>query len=266
MDFINSIIPGLRHRFTQQGQKLRIGLDFGLVHLAENTLTRGLEHFDLPGIQAARLEAVAEADQILCTETVYKIFSQHYLQMFSESPRSIQTKDAAILAYEVFPFDSTELQKLFSTYFFRHASDAVQLTGKRTKILIVDDEPTIRRLVQQIISRNRPDIKTITASSGEEALEVWRPKEFLLVLTDQMISGLSELDITREMIAQDPQSEHSHAVTGWGSVAMAVSFMQAGGTDFLTKPFDLEQIGEILRTGINGTHPSNDSHKLGILL
>ena len=237
---------------------------FGLVHLAENTLTRGLEHFDLPGIQAARLEAVAEADQILCTETVYKIFSQHYLQMFSESPRSIQTKDAAILAYEVFPFDSTELQKLFSTYFFRHASDAVQLTGKRTKILIVDDERMIRRLVEQIIGQYRPDIKTITASSGEEALEVWRPKEFLPVLTDQMMSGLSGLDITREMIAQDPD-QNIVMLTGWGSVAMAVSFMQAGGTDFLTKPFDLEQISEVLRQALTGHTLQTIRTNLGIL-
>src|SRR5437764_325472 len=53
LDFINSTIPELRRRFAQHDQKVRIGLDFGLVHLAPNALTGSAEHFDLPGIQAA---------------------------------------------------------------------------------------------------------------------------------------------------------------------------------------------------------------------
>lgn len=264
MDFMNFTVPELRHRFAQQNQQIRVGMDFGLIHLVENALTKGPEHFDLPGIRAARLEAVADADQILCTDTVHSIFSRHYPQMFSKPPMTIQTKDMEILAYEVTAYDCAELQKLFSAYLFRTETFESGLTGQRRKVMIVDDEPFIREALSELFRDWWPDLEIVTASSGEEALEKWHPNGFLLVLTDYMMGGLSGLDLTEQMIAQDPE-QSIVMITGYAQVETAVRFMQAGGADFLAKPFSLEEIRETLRQAVTGQTLQVIRNRLGIL-
>ncbi len=55
------------------------------------------------------------------------------------------------------------------------------------KILIVDDEPVNRKLLEQLLER---DYEPITASSGQEALEILRREDISLLITDQQMPGM----------------------------------------------------------------------------
>ena len=264
MDFVNFALPELRRRFSQSSQQIRVGLDFGLIHLTENELTKGTEHFDLVGVRAARLEASAEPDQILCTETVYRIFGQHYPQMFRTQPRAIQTKDVEILAYEVLAYDCAELQSVFAAYLFRSMSVSPSLVGRRKRLLIVDDEPHILDSLADLFREEWPDLEIVTASSAEDALGIWRPKEFLLVLTDCIMPGMSGHELTQEMIGLDAE-QSVVMITGFASIENAVRFMQVGGTDYVAKPFRYEEINEVMRQAITGQSLQAVRNRLGIL-
>ena len=118
MDFINSAIPRLQGILQGYQQDYRIGMDFGFIRLARDTLTGNMEHFDLPGINAARLESVAEPGKILCTGTFHDLFAPHYSGMFSETPSTFHAKDREITAYEVIPVDTHEIQGFFRRYLY----------------------------------------------------------------------------------------------------------------------------------------------------
>jgi class 3 adenylate cyclase len=101
VDFLNAVIPRLRQKLEGHGQSFRIGMDFGLVHLRENTLTAKSEFFDSPSIVAARLEQSAKPDQILCSQRFHDVFKDYYGEVFSSEPLSIQAKDRIITAFEI---------------------------------------------------------------------------------------------------------------------------------------------------------------------
>ncbi len=119
MDFLNVAFPELRRRLSEWNQKLRAGLDFGLIHLAASNLTHGLRHFDQPGIRAARLEAAAEHSGILCTSTFQQVFSPHYPQMFPEPMIQVGTKDRTIDAYSVVVTERNAIAQCFADSLYR---------------------------------------------------------------------------------------------------------------------------------------------------
>src|SRR5437763_13537814 len=113
-----------------------------------------------------------------------------------------------------------------------------------TKVLVVDDERKMRRLLQILLERM--GIDSVAAESGEEALDRFQAEKIDLVLTDLKMPGMTGLELLarlRELDADVPVI----LLTAFGTVQTAVDAMKLGAFDYVLKPFDLEAVELIIR-------------------
>jgi DNA-binding NtrC family response regulator len=118
------------------------------------------------------------------------------------------------------------------------------------EVLIVDDDPLIRRTLLQVIREHGYGVAAV--GSSEEALAQLARTPSRLVLADVRLPGVSGLDLLREVRRRYPQVRVA-LITGFGSVEMAVEAMQEGAQDFLLKPFGMGRVGELLDRTLGGT-------------
>ncbi|TYT75502.1 sigma-54-dependent Fis family transcriptional regulator [Desulfobotulus mexicanus] len=114
-------------------------------------------------------------------------------------------------------------------------------------LLIVDDETDLlsglrRTLLAEILC----DIHT--ASSAEEALRLLSKEPVDLVLTDIRMPGMDGLSLLREIHKKDPKLSIIF-MTGYGTIAAAVSAIREGAYDFIPKPFKTETLIHVIRKG-----------------
>jgi DNA-binding NtrC family response regulator len=107
------------------------------------------------------------------------------------------------------------------------------------KILIVDDEPDMLRLLSMIIKEKTP-YEVTTTNNPLEALELAK-KGFDLLIADLKMPGLNGIELL-ESVKRFDEDIPTVIITAYGTVEAAVETMQKGAFDFLTKPFRKEQI------------------------
>ncbi|MEO7736226.1 MAG: sigma-54 dependent transcriptional regulator [Kofleriaceae bacterium] len=110
---------------------------------------------------------------------------------------------------------------------------------KLPHILIVDDEPSIRRRMEQVLQHNQHT--TETASSGEEALEAVRARRPDLVLMDVQMGGMDGLEALPLLRREAPRTPVV-IMTGADSVEICARAFRLGAADFVTKPFDISRL------------------------
>ncbi|MEE9272318.1 MAG: sigma-54 dependent transcriptional regulator [Robiginitomaculum sp.] len=117
-------------------------------------------------------------------------------------------------------------------------------------VLIVDDDPTQRRILQAVIEKG--GFSTLQAADGDTALEIALSadgKKIDLLLLDLVMPGRSGMDTLKELNAK--RSDIPVIVlTGTGSIDAVVTAMQAGARDFLVKPASPERIIVSLRNAL----------------
>jgi DNA-binding NtrC family response regulator len=113
----------------------------------------------------------------------------------------------------------------------------------RKSILVVDDEKGQREILEMILSGEGYDVTT--ASSGEAAMKFVEKKHFDLVLTDLKMTGMSGLDLLKELTDYD-KSIIVLLLTAHGSVNSAVDALRLGAFDYLQKPYDSEKLLETI--------------------
>jgi len=111
----------------------------------------------------------------------------------------------------------------------------------RKSILVVDDEKNQREILETILSGEGYDVTT--ASSGEAAMKFVADRHFDLVLTDLKMTGLSGLDLLKQLTDFD-KSIIVILLTAHGSVDSAVDAMRLGAFEYLQKPYDSEKLLE----------------------
>ncbi|MBI2160889.1 MAG: sigma-54-dependent Fis family transcriptional regulator [Candidatus Rokubacteria bacterium] len=111
------------------------------------------------------------------------------------------------------------------------------------KILVVDDEPSILRLLEEALTRWGYQVKC--ATSGDEALAALRGDLFDAVLTDVRMSEMSGLDLLREIKRHDDSIEVV-MMTGYPTIASAVEALKEGAYDYLSKPLILDELRHLM--------------------
>ncbi len=111
----------------------------------------------------------------------------------------------------------------------------------RKSILVVDDEKNQREILETILSGEGYDVTT--ASSGEAAMKFVEARRFDLVLSDLKMTGMSGLDLLKELTNYD-KSIIVILLTAHGSVDSAVDALRLGAFDYLQKPYDSEKLLE----------------------
>src|SRR3954463_1733201 len=107
-----------------------------------------------------------------------------------------------------------------------------------SKILIVDDEPQIRRVMRTALTGEGYIVED--ANSGEKALNVLRESRFDLVLLDMNMPGLSGMETCRQI-----RSESEVGIimlTVRSTEADKVAALNAGADDYVTKPFSMPEL------------------------
>jgi two-component system NtrC family response regulator len=105
------------------------------------------------------------------------------------------------------------------------------MIGKR--ILVVDDEPNLRRVTQLKLQQAGYDVAT--AAGGEEALALLAKSPQDLVITDLKMPGLSGIDLLRR-VKEDLPELIVIVVTAFGTIESAVEAMKLGAYDYIIKP------------------------------
>lgn len=118
----------------------------------------------------------------------------------------------------------------------------------RKSILVVDDEKSQREILEMILSGEGYDVTT--ASSGEAAMKFVDARRFDLVLTDLKMTGMSGLDLLKELTNFD-KSIIVILLTAHGSVDSAVDALRLGAFDYLQKPYDSEKLLETVSRALN---------------
>jgi DNA-binding NtrC family response regulator len=107
------------------------------------------------------------------------------------------------------------------------------------KILVIDDEQYIRRLVQ---SEFAPEgFEVFTAKNGEEGLKLFENQRFELVLLDIRLPRTNGIEILKILKREYPQTQVI-MITGHGDIKTAVESMKLGARDYITKPFKLSEL------------------------
>ncbi len=118
-------------------------------------------------------------------------------------------------------------------------------------VLIVDDEPDIRELLE--ITLGRMHLKTKSAADLGSARELLLKEDFHLCLTDMRLPDGDGLELVKEI-----QSNYSHipvaVITAHGSTETAISALKAGAFDFVSKPVDLLKLRSLVSTALKLSH------------
>lgn len=111
------------------------------------------------------------------------------------------------------------------------------------KILVVDDEPSIGRLVKMSLAVEGYDVKT--ATSGFEAMEEIEQSKPELIVLDIMMPGMNGYEVCME-IRKNPMTKDIKVVflTARGNPGDAQQGFAVGGDDYIIKPFDPDELLE----------------------
>jgi DNA-binding NtrC family response regulator len=123
----------------------------------------------------------------------------------------------------------------------------VRHTGERiggVKVLVVDDERPTRFLMEKELPR--AGFVVTCSESGEEALEQLRAREFDVILLDLKMPGIGGMEALRR-VRDSGTSAEVVVLTGHPDVDSAIAAMKLGAFDYLTKPFKLSEVEEVLR-------------------
>ncbi|MBU0673421.1 MAG: response regulator [Proteobacteria bacterium] len=113
------------------------------------------------------------------------------------------------------------------------------------KILIVDDEEDMIWSLQKNLKSERLKVVVLTASSGEEALEVLKNNTISLVVTDIKMPGISGLDLLIEIKNRYPYTSVI-IMTAFPSNEYKKEAILRGSLHFIEKPFDINQLRDMI--------------------
>lgn len=106
-------------------------------------------------------------------------------------------------------------------------------------VLIVDDEPNYLIVLSELLREE--GLEVFTAGNGEEALKVVRQTDLDLIVTDMRMPGMDGLELLKTVKTINPDLPVI-MVTAFGEVEKAVAAMKAGAYNYLTKPFNNDEL------------------------
>ncbi len=110
----------------------------------------------------------------------------------------------------------------------------------KPRILAVDDEPAMLRLLERIITE-KTSYRIATTNNSLEVPELLEQHEYDLIISDLKMAGMDGLDILKH-VRENNRREEVIIMTAFGSLDSATEAMQMGVFHYITKPFKKEQI------------------------
>jgi len=117
--------------------------------------------------------------------------------------------------------------------------EVTNVTGMTHRILIVDDDPLIRRQLEDLYRERKYDVDSV--GSAEDALGLLEEYDYSLGVLDLKIPGTDGISLTKQIRERWPDLDVI-IVTGYASIKGAVEAIRHGASDYITKPFEREEI------------------------
>ena len=123
-----------------------------------------------------------------------------------------------------------------------------------SKILIIEDEAAIRRVLLKILSEENPDYKVSEAEDGLQGVELIKKENFDLILCDIKMPKMDGIEVLNQIKIIKPETPIV-MISGHGDLDTAVRSMRIGAFDYISKPPDLNRLLNTVRIAL-------DSNKL----
>ena len=130
-----------------------------------------------------------------------------------------------------------------------------------TKILIIEDEEPIRRVLVRILSDEDSNYKISEATDGKEGLNLIKKEKFDLVLCDIKMPKMDGIEVLQAANAKNISAPFI-MLTGHGNVETAVEAMKLGAYDFISKPPDLNRLLTAVRHALENKSLRSENKKL----
>jgi len=114
-------------------------------------------------------------------------------------------------------------------------------------ILVIDDERSMREFLSIMLEKE--GYRAIAIDNGNDALEFISKNKYDLIITDIKMPKMSGIDILRESMALHPNTPVI-MITAFASTEVAVEAMKLGAYDYITKPFNVDEIKIIIKNAI----------------
>jgi len=129
-----------------------------------------------------------------------------------------------------------------------------------SQILVVDDDPEIVSLLEKLLART--GYRVLKAYSGNEAMRIILEQPLDLIILDIILPDINGIWITRR-IRQDEKTRMIPIIiiTGHREKELRIKGIEAGADDFITKPFDIDEILARVRTSLNLSYYRRELHE-----
>src|SRR5580704_1419834 len=114
---------------------------------------------------------------------------------------------------------------------------------ERKQVLIVDDEPNLRKILSAQLSRDGYDV--LTAEDGEQGLALLKEHHIDLVISDLKMPKVDGMTLLKRALVEEPDLPVV-LITAHGTIDTAVEALKSGAFDFVTKPFDKDEVRQIV--------------------
>jgi len=114
---------------------------------------------------------------------------------------------------------------------------------ERKQVLIVDDEPNLRKILSAQLTRDGYDV--LTAEDGEQGLALLAEHHIDLIITDLKMPKVDGMTLLKRALVDEPELPVV-LITAHGSIDTAVEALKSGAFDFVTKPFDKDEVRQIV--------------------
>ncbi|GLB53853.1 Fis family transcriptional regulator [Neptunitalea chrysea] len=119
-----------------------------------------------------------------------------------------------------------------------------------SKILVIEDEAAIRRVLLKILSEENKDYKIEEAGDGAEGLEKIKSEDYDLVLCDIKMPKMDGIEVLEQAKKLKPDTSFV-MISGHGDIETAVNAMRLGAFDFISKPPDLNRLLNTVRNALD---------------
>jgi len=132
-----------------------------------------------------------------------------------------------------------------------------------SRLLIIDDDGAFREILEAVLADE--GFEVFAAQNGTEGLRLTSEKSPDLVMLDLRMPDIEGLEVLRRIKTANPEVAVV-MMTAFGSIKTAVDAIRQGAFDFLTKPFDLEELKNTVRNALALQSLTRENHELRTLL
>jgi len=118
---------------------------------------------------------------------------------------------------------------------------------EKKQILVVDDETNLRRVLCAQLVRDGYDVHE--AGDGADAISLLKEHHIDLVITDLKMPNVDGMELLRNALRDDP-SRPVIMLTAYATIENAVEALKTGAFDFITKPFDQNEVRQIVKKAL----------------